>query len=237
MGHLSPTSPVRGLESLRRPTMLRRMRRHSSMARALRQRLRAVGGDEAFTLIELLVSMSILVVVVGSITGALIEATKSEADLNNRFQSQVQARLALTKLTREIHCAKVIQDQNGSALTTTAVAGITVTLPAGCPTGDGAATTVRWCTLQDGTRWDLYRYDINLNPGSACGSATGGVLWAAGLTSGTPFSQPTTIQSSALTLVHVSLPVNVQGSGGGPGSYTLSDDIAALNACRSGTTC
>ena len=64
------------------------------------------------TLIELVVTMMILLTVVTTITAALVSATNTEADQNNRFQTQQQARLALTKLTREIHCASVLAKNN-----------------------------------------------------------------------------------------------------------------------------
>src|SRR5438128_10560643 len=89
-------SPVRGLERRRRLTTVIHMR---SLARA----------EGGFTLIELVVTMAILLTVLTAITGALISTTNTEADQNNRVQTQEQARQALTKLTREIHCASTLQ--------------------------------------------------------------------------------------------------------------------------------
>ena len=195
----------------------------------LRARCPRAAGDSGFTLIELVVAMSILLVVVGSLTGALISATNSEADLNNRFQAQTQARIALTKLTREIHCANQIQDSAGSALTPTNVSGITVTLPAGCPTGGASAVTVRWCTAANGSTYDLYRY-----AGGGCGSA-GGVRWASSLVNSTPFSLPIAATSGThYPLVHLDLKVNT-GRSTSRGTYDLVLDVAALNSTRSVT--
>jgi len=183
-------------------------------------------GEDGFTLIELVVAMSILMIVVTALTGALVSATNSEADLNNRFQTQQQARLALAKLTREIHCASQIQQSNGSALSTTAVSGINVTLPAGCPTGGAAAMTVSWCTIVNGSKWDLYRYAVG-------GCTSGGVRWGSSLTTGTPFSLvAATTGTTQFPLVHVALPVNTR-SVGTVGAYQLVGDIAAQNAVRS----
>jgi prepilin-type N-terminal cleavage/methylation domain-containing protein len=188
-------------------------------------------GEDGFTLIELVMTMAILLVVVSALTGALISATNTEADQNNRFQSQTQARLALTKLTREIHCANTIQglDSGGNAvtLTTTQQPGMVLTLPAGCPTGGATAVTAKWCAVQNGSLYDLYR-----TTGATCSAATG-VRWGSGLVSGTPFSLPASTQSHALQLIHVNLTVNTRGSGTSVGIYTLNDDIAALNATRS----
>src|SRR5207249_11313471 len=129
--------------------------------------------------------LAILLVVVTALTGALISASNTQADINYRSQTQAEARLALAKLTREIHCAQQIQDGSGGTLTPTAVSGITVTLPAGCPTGGATAVTVRWCTVPDGGTYDLYRY-----ANAPCGAA-GGVRWASSLVKSTPFSMPT----------------------------------------------
>jgi len=195
--------------------------------------LRAFGlrarAEDGMTLFELLISMVVLLIVMGALSGALISALHNQADLSNRYQAQTQARQALTKLTREIHCATQIQDSGGGALTSTKVSGITVTLPAGCPTGGGAAVTVRWCTVANGSRYDLYRY-----ANAACGSA-GGVRWAASLVNSTIFSLPTTATSGThYPLVHVDLKVNTTKSGA-TDSYDLVTDIAAFNSTRSVT--
>src|SRR5581483_9105792 len=102
---MRPGSPFRGLERSRPATKVSLMRRVATL-RALGRR---AGSDTGFTVIELIVSMAILLVVV-SLTGALVSMSNTESDVNNRFQTQAQARQALTKLTREIHCANQIQD-------------------------------------------------------------------------------------------------------------------------------
>jgi prepilin-type N-terminal cleavage/methylation domain-containing protein len=190
--------------------------------RALMRRARA---EHGFTLIELLVTMTILLVVITALTSALISASNTQADINNRSQTQSQARLALTKLTREIHCAQQIQDSSGGTLTATQVTGITVTLPAGCPTGGASAVTVRWCTIASGTgMYDLYRY-----ANAPCGT-TGGVRWATSLVKATPFSMPTPgAAGNHYPLVHIELKVNTRGSSSTLGTYDLIDDVAALN--------
>jgi prepilin-type N-terminal cleavage/methylation domain-containing protein len=190
----------------------------------LRALARRAGTEGGFTLVELIVTMAILLVVVTGLTGALISASNNQADINQRFQTQAQARLALTKLTREIHCAQQIQDSNGAPLTVTQVSGITVTLPAGCPTGGAAAVTVRWCAVANVGTYDLYRY-----ANAPCGTA-GGVRWASSLVKSTPFSMPTPgAAGNHLPLVHVDLKVNTRGASSTLGTYELVDDIAALN--------
>ena len=184
---------------------------------------RAGRAEAGFTLVELLVTMTILLIIVTALTGALVSATNDEADANNRFQTQTQARQALTKLTREVHCADTITDGSGAALTTSPVNGLTLTLPPGCPTGGAAAVTAKWCTVADGTTWDLYRATT-----ASCSAATG-VRWATSLVNSTPFSAPTGWTSGTnFPLVHLDLSVNTRVS---PtiGTYELVDDVAALN--------
>jgi prepilin-type N-terminal cleavage/methylation domain-containing protein len=219
-------SPFRGMEHFAEATMLRYMRPHARARRFITVRRRSVADDAGFTLIELVVAMAILVTVVSVLTGALISATNTEADLNNRFQTQEQTRQALAKLTREIHCANQILDSaTGTALGPTPVSAVTLTLPAGCPTGGATAVTARWCTVPDGSRFDLYR-----SVASTCSAATG-VRWATSLVNSTPFSlpDPTTTSGAHFPLVHLDLLVNVR-TNGAFGKYDLVDDVAALNA-------
>jgi prepilin-type N-terminal cleavage/methylation domain-containing protein len=230
MGPSMAVSPFRGMVHLRQMTMLRSMRRHARARRFIAGRRARLREDTGFTLIELLVTMAILLTVVSVLTGALISATNTEADLNNRFQTQVQARQALTKLTREIHCANQILDTaSGVGLGSTPVSAITLTLPAGCPTGGATAVTAEWCTVASGSQFDLYR-----SVAPAVCSASTGVRWATSLVDGTPFSlpDPTTTGGQHFPLVHLDLLVNTRTSGA-YGKYDLVDDVAALNAVRS----
>lgn len=194
---------------------------------ALRRVTRLVHGERGFTLVELLVSMTILGIIVGTLTGLFVSALKSEADMNSRFQAQEQARLALETLRRELHCASVVTQADGADLSTTATSGIRITLATACPTA-GGATTVYWCARGSSRPWSLWR----IPSGSGC-PGSGGVRWALSLTTGTPFSLPTSLPSGPhLALLRVSLPVNTQASGTAR-TYALSDDIALRNSTRS----
>jgi prepilin-type N-terminal cleavage/methylation domain-containing protein len=209
-------------------TMLETMRRRMTVARDRRRLPFRLGSDSGFTLIELVVTMVILLAVVSTLTGALISATNTEADLNNRFQTQGQARQALAKLTREIHCAnQILVTSSGQPLDAAAgsVSGVTLTLPAGCPTGGATAVTALWCTVANGARFDLYR-----SVTSPCSSSTG-VRWATSLVSGTPFSLPdaATTSGNHFPLVHLDLLVNTR-TNAALGKYDLVTDVAALNA-------
>ncbi len=196
--------------------------------------LRALGrGEDGLTLPELLVTMALLLVVMTAITGTLVSASQHEANLNQMVQSQTQARQALSKLTREIHCASVIQGSGGADMSTWTgpVSGITLNLPPGCPTGGAAAVTAKWCTVADGSTWDLYRLAATASDLTCPGA--GGVRWASFLTTSTPFSVVSgTVATGHYPLVGVNLTMNASTSGK-LSTYALSDDIAALNAKRS----
>ena len=77
-------------------------------------RIRDEGG---YSLIEMLVTMAILGTVMAAVTTLFVTGTKAEIDMNERFTAQQEARLALTKMRREVHCASSAQGQgtaNGS---------------------------------------------------------------------------------------------------------------------------
>ncbi len=170
------------------------------------------GDERGFTLIELLTALGMLLIVVTALSSVLIAATKSEEEMNRRFGSQINARIALDKLRREIHCA--------SSVTGTATA-ITIVLGIRCPVEPG--TTASWCTSGSGTQWALYR-----KVGVTC-DASGRKL-ADYLTTGNVFTFPAQA-TGTLTTLSVYLPVNAKPASGLP-DYRLSDDIVLRNSPR-----
>ena len=186
--------------------------------------LRALRSERGYSLIEMLVVLVIMGVVMGGLTTVFVSATNSEADMNNRFQAQQGARLALDKMRREVHCGSVATPVGSTS-------SVTLTLPSYCKTGSGSIT---WCTRSvDTNRYALYRI-----VGSTC---TGGVKWADYLTPTS--SAPTcggalciftyTAQStSSLAKQHVDFPVNLKPSKSVE-LYELADDIVLRNSTRS----
>ena len=177
-----------------------------------------------YTLVEMLTVLVIMGVVMGGLTTVFVSATNSESDMNNRFQAQLNARLALDKMRREVHCANVATPTGSSS-------SVTITLPSYCKTGSGSVT---WCTRSVATnRYALYRV-----VGSTC---SGGVLWADYLT---PSSTATvcsgalcifnyTAQStSSLAKLSVDFPVNVKPTKT-VDLYELTDSIVLRNSSRS----
>ncbi|HXG75723.1 MAG TPA: prepilin-type N-terminal cleavage/methylation domain-containing protein [Gaiellaceae bacterium] len=178
-------------------------------------RLRArLAEERGFTLIELLTALSMLVIVVTALSAALVSAGNAERDMNRRFGSQINARLALDMLRREVHCA---------ASVTGAADEIQIVLGNRCPTAAGG-TTVRWCAEGSGTRYALYR-----QLGASC--STSGAKRVDYLTTNALFAI-TASSSSSLAYVTVTLPVNTNPASGRP-DYRLTDDIVLRNSTRS----
>lgn len=181
--------------------------------RRLARLLARVGAEAGYTLMELLVVMAILFVVLTGLVTAFVSGANAELDLNNRFQAQQQARLALDRIRREAHCASTV---------TIAADSVTFTLPTQaplCPTGSGS---VVWCTAPVAAlRFELYR--------TTTGACTSGVRWADYLTTGAVFSAPQA--TGSLKKVGVSFPVDLK-PGDAIGAYKLADEVVLRNSAR-----
>jgi prepilin-type N-terminal cleavage/methylation domain-containing protein len=167
----------------------------------------------AYTLVEMLTVLVIFGTVMTALLALFVQGTNAELDMNNRFQAQQDARIALDKIRREGHCA--------SAVTVSSASSMTLSLPSYCPTGNGSVT---WCTASLGpSRYGLFR-----KTGAACDST--GVRWADHLTSASVFTY--TAQSpTSLAKLSVDFPVNVRPSKT-VDAYELKDDIVLRNSTR-----
>ena len=197
------------------------------MNRFVRLIIRRLRDERGYTLIELLTVLLILGVVMGGLTGVFASATSAQADMNNRFQAQQEARLGLDKLRREAHCASAATPVGSNT------SSITFTLPSYCKTYSGNAS-VTWCTRSVSTnRYALYRVN-----GATC---TGGVKWAdylapsatAAICSGALCVFNYTAQTtSSLGKLHIDFPINVKPSRT-VDTYELTDDLVLRNTTRS----
>ena len=186
--------------------------------------LRRLRRERGYSLIEMLIVLSIMSIVMGALTTLFVQASSAELDMNNRFQAQLTARLALDKMRREVHCGSIATPAGSSS-------SVTLTLPSYCKTGSGSIT---WCTRSVATnRYALYRV-----VGSSC---TGGVKWAdylvptstAPVCSGALCIFTYTAQSTtSLAKLHVDFPVNVKPTKTVE-QYELQDDIVLRNSTRS----
>jgi len=172
-----------------------------------------VRSERGYTLVEMLTVLVIFGTVMSALMALFVQGTNAEFDLNNRFQAQQGARLALDKIRREAHCA--------SGVSVSSATSVTLTLPSFCPTGNGSVT---WCTVSLGSsHYGLYR-----KTGAACDST--GVRWADYLTSGNAFSYAAQ-STTSLAKLSVDFPVNVKPSRS-VDTYELKDDIVLRNSLR-----
>lgn len=170
--------------------------------------------ERGYTLIEMLTVLVIFGTVMSALMVLFVQGTGAEVDMNNRFQAQQDARLALDKIRREAHCA--------TAVTVSSASSVTLSLPSYCPTGNGSVT---WCTVSLGTsRYGLYR-----KAGAACDST--GVRWADHLTTANVFAYAAQ-STTSLAKLSIDFPVNVKPSRT-VDTYELKDDIVLRNSTRS----
>jgi prepilin-type N-terminal cleavage/methylation domain-containing protein len=86
---------------------------------------RVAEAQDGFTLTEMLVVLAILGVVLAALTQVFLGGVNAEIDQTRRVNGQQDARVALDRLRRELHC--------GSALTYNSASSVTAALPAYCP--------------------------------------------------------------------------------------------------------
>jgi type II secretory pathway pseudopilin PulG len=173
----------------------------------LRRVLACEGG---YSLVELLTVTMILGVVLSGLTAVFVSAMNSQVDMNRRFTAQQEARVAVDKMRREVHCASDVTPTGTSS-------SINVTLPGQCPTAVAhALTTVVYDTqLVSAGRYRLRRAGV----GIADYVTTGAVF---------TYSSP---EAGKRRTLHVDLPVNVKPNQTGK-TWRLVADIVLRNTDR-----
>jgi prepilin-type N-terminal cleavage/methylation domain-containing protein len=177
--------------------------------------------ERGYSLIEMVTVMAIMSVVLTALTALFVQGSNSERDLTRRFQAQQDARVALDRIRREIHCAQAGATGGGSG----APSSVRLQLPAQCPTAiGGVVTDVTWCTSAVASnRWALYR-----KPGTTCDAT--GVKLADYLTQSAAFDYRT--QSvDGLAKLKVILTVDVKVGDATP-AYSLCDTMVLRNSKR-----
>jgi prepilin-type N-terminal cleavage/methylation domain-containing protein len=181
-----------------------------------RRLLRRPGGEDGYSLVELIAVMAIFLTIVTALTTLFVSGSKAELDLNRRFEAQQNARLAMDRLRRELHCSSGITASDGSPLTPGfPVAAIRVTLPSHCPTAGGVTTNVVYDSVEVSGRWQVRR---------------AGVLIADYIRNDDVFTY-TPPSTASRALLHVELPVNVNPNEGWK-TWRLVDDIVLRNTLR-----
>jgi prepilin-type N-terminal cleavage/methylation domain-containing protein len=139
------------------------------MVATLRKR---VAAQDGFTLIELITTLAILSIVLSGIIAMFVAGLNSEADMNERFQAQEDARTALATLRNEVRSAcgfyngGISPGLTGPAMTPTQVTlGYCGQTPADFSV---VQSRVTWCVVPYGGQYALFR-----QAGTSCSAATG----------------------------------------------------------------
>ena len=185
------------------------------MIERVRARLR---GEAGYSLVEMLTVLVIMSIVFTGITDLFVAGSKAQVDQSNRFEAQLDTRLALDKIRRDAHCASTV-----SSYSTTSVS-LTIS---GCGGGNTS-----WCTAQVSgiaNRYALYRQS-----GTTCSAATGTKL-ADYLVSGAIFpTDPSSTQSTGcgcLKYLAVDFKISLKRSAS-VDAYELTDSIYLRNSTR-----
>jgi prepilin-type N-terminal cleavage/methylation domain-containing protein len=183
--------------------------------RALRD-LRRRGADErAFTLVEMLVVLVILSTVLSALIAVFVSALRTEVDQNRRFEAQQDARIAVDKLRREIHCGANAFVQPGGT-------GVTIQAASTATTGYCRAGDTSWCTTASGAGFTLLRAS-----GTTCDASS--IPVAQHLTSANVFEFTHPLDSRALLRVDIRIDVDPNNS---TGAYRLFDEIVLRGSPR-----
>jgi prepilin-type N-terminal cleavage/methylation domain-containing protein len=198
----------------------------SSVVRLVRRRLSA---EDGFTLIEMLAVMAILLTVLAGLTAAYVSAQVAQVDQVRRTDAQENARQALDRMRKDIHCAHGVTDPyaNDSGGYTIVMTQTNTTGQAECPgLVQTNASAAQWCTVPVSgatNRYQLYREN---DPDNQC-DGNGATFMTDYLTRGDLWASPTCVTGQYPT-VEVTMPVDVDPSKT-PGSYLLGDEIALRN--------
>jgi prepilin-type N-terminal cleavage/methylation domain-containing protein len=172
------------------------------------------GREGGYTIPELLSVMAILGIVITVLASFFASGSRTQTTLTRKFDAQQNARLALDRIRREVHCAGGLSVTGGGTT-------VSMTLPAQCPTSGASSVTVSYQTVFVST--NRYRLTRTFN-----GTTTSTV--ADYLTFSTPFSY-TAPSYNALGRLHVDFRVNRYPSEGWNG-WRVVDDIVLRNTLR-----
>jgi Tfp pilus assembly protein PilW len=194
-------------------------------------RLRArLAQEDGMTLIELLWTLGILGFVMSGIIAVFVSGLHSEFDMNQRFQAQQEARLALQTMRTDLRSACTAAVSSSSPPTVTndiVVLGFCSNSTTTWSSTPVSYTT--WCARSEGgtpVHYGLYRESAN-DPGpNGCAIAATGIREADWLTTNSVFT--CVFSSTARPELGVSVPVDAYPKNT-TGVYKLSDTILLRN--------
>ena len=190
-------------------------------------RIRArLAREEGQTFVEMLTVMAMLSFVMAAVTTVFVAGLHAQTDMDQRFQAQQNARLALVSIRHDIRTSCVAPQVYSTPSSSTALAsgvyGAKVVFASACSAGV-ATSNVAWCAdSSTGTApFGLYR-----QTGTACAYNTG-VKRADQLKTSAVFALSTT--SGRRPMLALSFPVDANLNTAN-GAYTLSDTVMARNS-------
>jgi prepilin-type N-terminal cleavage/methylation domain-containing protein len=189
--------------------------------------------EEGYSLVELLVVMLILGTVLAGLTTVFVGGSNAEIRLNQRFQAQQQARLALDRIRTDIHCASAAQAQTIGTYT-----GSIKLAETSCYSY-AATPTVSWCPVSvTSTRYQLYRSTATSN---ICTSSDATRLLVADyLTTSSNVFTTAAIPQNSLQTVGIDIKVSANTKTPALDVYELTDSIVVGNytpRCSTNPTC
>ena len=195
----------------------------------LGNRLRPLGREEGgFTLSEMVVTMAIMGVVIGAVAILFTSGSNASVDLNLRFVTQTDARVALDSFRREVHnaCEATVSGTSASVTDPGGVARTrypNVALKTLDSTYSCTVTSSSWCTVGSGSSFSLFRQ----SGATTCTSSSS--RRAQNLTGGTIFLVSTA--TNILPKVGIDLTVNSKPTQS-RFAYRITDDIVLRNGGR-----
>jgi prepilin-type N-terminal cleavage/methylation domain-containing protein len=183
----------------------------------IRKLIPRLRGERGYTLVELLVVLAIFTTVVTALVSLFTSGAKAELDMNRRFEAQQNARLALDRMRRELHCANGVTATAGVA-----VSSVTVSLPSQCPSSGGSSISVVYDTSLVSTGRYRVRRTVN--------GTTVVIADYITTASGACFTY-TAASTSSRAILHVDFQVNINPNEGWK-TWRLVDDIVLRNTLR-----
>jgi prepilin-type N-terminal cleavage/methylation domain-containing protein len=197
---------------------------------ALRSGRGGLAAESGFSLVELLAVMIVLSIVLASLTGAFVSALNAQVDQTRRFDAEENARQALDRMRKDIHCAHGVTDPsvNVSGGQTIVLTETNLTGTAECPgLVQTNASAVQWCTIPVAGATNRYQLFRENDANNAC-SGSASTFMVDYLTRADIWGSPTCVSTQYPT-VAVTMPVNVDPVRHAPSTYTLGDQIALRN--------
>ena len=170
--------------------------------------------EGGYSLVELLTVLAILGVVVAGIVTLFTSGINAEASSNRRFQAQQDARIALDRMRRDLHCASAATSSSSTSVTFTDA----------CATGG----QVSWCVATLNGRQGLFRQ----TGATAC--TTSSQRFADYVKTGSTYFAYQDSNTSTLAKLYVCVPVNVKPTRT-VDTYALQDAIVLRNSTRTGS--